>query len=201
MRKKTCLYLVSLILIPACAATAAWKVGDKVETQGAKSGIWFAGEVTRVEGDKVTVASWGWMNNPEVVPTARIRALQSFSTVTVRRGGSVWAWVSVDGTIRVGGSIVGSIDPEDGTVRKSGSIVGRIFWNGEVHKAGSLAGSIWPTSEMYRGGTVIGGIDNRDGTIRKGGSIWGSIDGFHHTFQEFRMAFAVLAFFAPEFGY
>lgn len=178
-----------------------FKEGDWIEKKGSNSGLWFDGEIKKIEGNEITIVTWGWLDEPQVVSHDILRPISPNNTVTIRKGGSVWAVVDPDGTIRINGSISGSINMDDGTIHKAGSIAGKIQFNGVIYKNGSETGAVWPSTEIYRGGSVIGGIDNKDGTIRLGGSIWGGIDDFTFKFRDFRTAFAVLVFFAPEFGY
>lgn len=178
-----------------------YKEGDYIERKGAKSGLWFPGSIKRIEGNKIVISIWGWEQNEEEAKLEVLRPLSSNNIIKIRKGGSLWAEVTEDGTIRISGSIVGSISEEDGCIRKNGSIVGYIYLNGILVKDGSEVGAIWPSSELYRNGSIIGEIDNQDGTIRLGGSIWGNIDNFTHKWRDFRYTATILAFFAPEFGY
>jgi hypothetical protein len=201
---------VRMVLIPfmvfisgLVASAADYKKGDFIERQGSQSKLWFQGEVLDVEGSTITIGLWGWMDSdPEVVEDmARLRKLSITKDVIIRKNGSVWATVSPNGDIRVNGSIAGSINGDDGTIRKSGSMVGEIYFHGAIRKSGSEVGAIESGGDLRRNGQIIGSINNQDGTIRLNGSIIGGIDGFAHTFREMRLAAAVLAFFAPEFGY
>lgn len=179
-----------------------YKAGDWIQRKGSKTGLWFDGEVREVNGDQVTIIIWGWPPEPELVEDlSKLRPIISNIPITIRKGGSVWAVIDGDGTIRINGSIEGSINFDDGSIRKNGSIVGQITFGGLIKKNGSEVGSIKTTSELYRNGSIIGEISHQDGTIRKSGSIYGSIEGFTFTFKELRYAASVLAFFDPEFGY
>ncbi|HOJ65232.1 MAG TPA: hypothetical protein PLE45_12520 [Spirochaetota bacterium] len=181
-------------------AAGKYKIGDYIEKKGKVSGLWFPGVVLRVEGDNIIIKTWGWDDEMEVTSDI-LRPLTSDNVVTIRANGSVWAEVDEGGAIRINGSIVGSISSEEGTIYKNGSIVGSISFNGVLYKNGSEVGSIWPSGELYREGSIIGEISNSDGTIRLSGSIWGNIDNFSYKWRDLRYTSAVLAFFAPEFGY
>ncbi len=177
-----------------------YKVGDYIEKKGPKSGLWFPGVIKSIEGDIIIVVTWGWDDEMQV-SSKEIRPLSQDNVIKIRKSGSIWTEIDEKGIIRINGSIVGSISAEDGTIRKNGSIVGKINFNGVIIKNGSEIGAIWPTSELYKQGSIIGNIDNTNGTIRLGGSIWGNIDNFSYKWRDLRYTAAVLAFFAPEFGY
>jgi hypothetical protein len=201
MLKKTAV-LFMLIAIPGILFSASWKKGDKVEMRGASSGIWFKSTIKDIKGKNYYVLSDGWsQDSVREVDASFLRPLTKSGTVTIRKGGAVWATVSPDGTIRINGSIVGSFDEDGGTVRKSGSIVGTIDAGTGIYKNGSGVGIFEPMGDVYRKGSLIANIDPSDGTIRLSGSIWGGIDGFTRKWRDVRASMAVLVFFAPEFGY
>ena len=86
-----------------------------------------------------------------------------------------------DGTVRIGGSSVGKIEP-DGTVRRNGSSVGQVETDGTMRKAGSSIGQI-----------------ESGGTIRKAGSSWGSASNCCGDHGSKRAVVAVLVFFSDFF--
>ena len=203
MKLKLMLISLIILLTGVYMDAANLKKGDWIERQGSESKLWYQGEVLSVEGKKVTIGLWGWMDSePEVIEDMSILRKKGPDTeVVIRKNGSIWAKVEKNGDIRINGSIVGSISSDDGTIRKSGSIVGEIYFHGAIRKSGSEVGSIQTSGELYQNGQIIGDIDNQDGTIRLSGSICGNIENFAHTYREMRMTAAVLAFFASEFGY
>jgi hypothetical protein len=201
MFKKSALFFI-LIILPGVLFSDPWRTGDIVEMRGASSGIWFKSTIKDIKGSTYYVLSDGWAeDNVREVDASFLRPLTKTGMVTVRKGGSVWATISPDGTIRINGSIAGNFEYDGGTVRKAGSIVGLIEPGTGIYKNGSGVGIFEPMGDIYRNGSNIAGIDPADGTIRLSGMIWGRIDGFTRKWNEVRATMAALVFFAPEFGY
>ena len=116
-----------------------------------------------------------------VAVVVSLAALPAAAKVELRKGGSSWAVIEDDGTIRIGGSSVGKIE-SDGTIRKGGSSIGKIEKDGTLRKSGSSIGSI-----------------ESGGTIRKGGSSWGSASNCCGDHGSKRSVAAVIVFFSSDF--
>ena len=74
------------------------------------------------------------------VSTLAAAPATALAGIDVRKGGSSWATIEDDGTVRIDGSSVGKIE-SDGTLRKSGSSIGMIESGGTIRKGGSSWGS------------------------------------------------------------
>lgn len=119
------------------------------------------------------------------------------AAIEVRKGGSSWAKIEDDGTIRIGGSSVGKIE-RDGTVRKSGSSVGRIESDGTIRDGGSSVGRVENDGTVRYKGSSVGRIES-GGTLRKGGSSWGSASSCCGDFGSKRSIAGLLYFFSDFF--
>lgn len=117
--------------------------------------------------------------------------------VEIRRGGSSWAVVESDGTIRIRGSSVGKFE-SDGTVRERGSSVGKVESNGTIRRRGSSIGKVESNGTVRKSGSSVGRIES-GGTIRKGGSSWGSASNCCGSFGSKRLVAAVIVFFGGFF--
>lgn len=119
--------------------------------------------------------------------------------IDVWKGGSVWAEIVTDGRLWIDGWREGEIT-SGGSVYRDGSKVGEVEPNGKIWIGGSREGEVESNGRLWRGGSRVGSIES-DGTIYLDGSIWGEADPFGGTYQEIRVVAAILAFFAPEFGF
>lgn len=113
--------------------------------------------------------------------------------IEVRRGGSSWARIGEDGSVRVEGRVVGDIG-KDGTVRVEGKIEGRVDEDGTIRENGRIAGRVGEDGTLRSEGSLLGRID-RDGSIRRRGSLWGSASPCCSGFDASRRVAALLFFF------
>ncbi len=121
------------------------------------------------------------------------------SPIIIQHAGSKWAEIETDGTLKIDGSVVGKITPE-GKVYRSGLMVGEVDSEGAIWVDGNRAGEIELSGRFWRGSSPVGSIVV-NGDLYLGGSKWGESDTSLLNFYQQRVVAAILAFFAPEFGF
>ena len=121
------------------------------------------------------------------------------SPIVIQQAGSEWAVIETDGTLRIDGSIVGEITPE-GEVYHSGRMVGKVDSEGVIWVNGNQAGEIEPSGRFWRGSSPVGSIIV-NGDLYLSGKKWGESDSSLLDFNKQRVVAAILAFFAPEYGF
>ena len=121
------------------------------------------------------------------------------SAIMILRGGSDWAEIRPDGTVLVEGSPVGEITA-DGSVYRDGSSVGTVSSDGVIAMDGDRVGEIEMAGRLWRDGSPIGSVIV-NGDLYLGSSKWGEANVPHLGYREQRVLAALVAFFAPEFGF
>lgn len=119
--------------------------------------------------------------------------------MTLWHDGSSWAEITPDGRVWIDGSRIGEITP-DGEVYYDGSYVGEVERNGTIWVEGSSVGEVEMNGRIWRDGSSIGEIV-ANGDIWLDGSRWGEVEPFGWDYSEIRVVAAILAFFAPDFGF
>lgn len=119
--------------------------------------------------------------------------------IMILRGGSDWAEIRPDGTVLVEGSQVGEI-AADGSVYRDGRSVGAVSSDGVITMDGLQVGEIAMDGRLWRGDSPIGSVIV-NGELYLGGSKWGEADVSDVGYSEQRVLAALVAFFAPDFGF
>jgi hypothetical protein len=121
------------------------------------------------------------------------------SAMVILRQGSDWAEIRADGTVLVEGSPVGKITA-DGSVYHDGRAVGAVNSDGVITMDGRQVGEIAMDGRLWRGGSPVGSVIV-NGELYLGGSKWGEADVSYVGYSEQRVLAAIVAFFAPDFGF
>lgn len=118
--------------------------------------------------------------------------------IEIRHQGTAWVTVDADGTIRLRGGHIGSLE-RDGTTRNpGGSRIGHVGEDGTLRDAGGNAvASVGTDGSLRYGGVLIGTIA-ADGAIRHRGRAWGRAHPCD-SFDDRRRVAAVLLFFSTFF--
>lgn len=116
----------------------------------------------------------------------------------VRHDGAPWVVLESDGSVRLQGSQIGSLD-DDGTVRNAGgSGIGTVDRDGRLRNAsGQIVASVDPDGSLRSSGRLVGSIAP-DGTIRLQGRIWGTATPCRSP-EARRSVAAILLFFSTFF--
>ncbi len=145
----------------------------------------------------------GAMTAPAATAAARAASTEARTTVKQEmdlwHDGSSWAEITPDGRVWIDGSRIGEITP-DGEVYYDGSYVGEVERNGTIWVDGSSVGEVEMNGRIWRDGSSIGEIV-ANGDIWLDGSRWGEEEPFVWDYSEIRVVAAILAFFAPDFGF
>ena len=128
---------------------------------------------------------------------AAARGADASGDVEVRRGGSSWARIDEDGSIRVEGRLAGTIE-KDGSVRVHGRLEGRVEEGGTIRENGRMVGSVVEDGTSRAEGALLGRIE-KDGAIRRHGALWGSASPCCAGFHDLRRVAALLFFFDRGF--
>ncbi|MDA3948158.1 MAG: hypothetical protein PF508_02940 [Spirochaeta sp.] len=119
--------------------------------------------------------------------------------ITIRREGREWAEIEADGTVMVHGSSVGRITA-GGMVYRRDRVAGQVDSDGLITIDDRQVGEIEMNGRLWRGGSPIGSVIV-NGDLYLGGSKWAESNVSSLDYSDQRVLAALVAFFAPEFGF